>query len=41
MLAAPFLLSTAITGTKIIAFIVIVLIVTLGYWFFRGRSRSA
>lgn len=40
MLAAPFLISTAITGTKIIVFIVVVLVVAVAYYFIRGRSRS-
>ena len=41
MLAAPLLISTAITGTKIVVFIVVVLVVAVAYWVVRGRSRSA
>jgi len=41
MLAAPFLISTAITGTKIIVFIIVVLVVAVAYYFVRGRRSSS
>ena len=37
---APLLISTAITGTKIIALIVIIVIVGGAYWYYRSRARA-
>lgn len=36
----PYLISTAITGTKIIVLIVVVVIVGGAFWYYRSRSRA-
>jgi uncharacterized membrane protein (DUF485 family) len=41
MLAAPYLITTAITTNKIIAFIVVVVILVLAYLYVSRRGRSA
>lgn len=41
MLAAPYLISTAITPNKIIAAVVVLVILILAYVYFSRRGRSA
>jgi hypothetical protein len=40
LLSALFLISATITPTKIVAFIVLIVIIGGAYWYYRSRART-